>query len=198
LLDFGIVDFALDGDRDFWHNTYQWIPYQEYQITPELAIELKKPFWDEMRRNTPEKAQHVHLPHDRHVCNLWKFGVLVYDLLHGYCPWEEPEWNENIGSIRDWLDNRVRSKGRSERRILERRDRIINGELPIDENLSQDCIDVLRAMLTKDINKRPTLRQLASFPWFQGHWVDHGPFTRPARKEPLHIDSDLEYSVITF
>ncbi|KAL2011396.1 hypothetical protein VTN00DRAFT_4114 [Thermoascus crustaceus] len=153
-------------------------------MTPEIAIELKKRYWERKLRSNPQKWQTLYLPYGTRVLNLWKFGVLIYELLHGYSPWEEPEWDGRIGGLHKWTKNLQRSGRMSERKVRERRDRIINEELPIDENLSQDCVDVLRAMLTKNIEKRPTLRQLASFPWFQGHWVDRGPFSRPPRKEP--------------
>lgn len=78
--------------------------------------------------------------------------------------------------------------------MLERRDRVINEELPIDENLSQDCVDVLRAMFTKDPEKRPTLHGLASFPWFQGHWMNEGAFRRPAADFPEDSESTSEDS----
>lgn len=137
-----------------------------------MAIELKKRHWDKELRKDPQSWQILYLPHDTRVLNLWKFGVLIYELLHGYSPWEEPEWDGRIGGLRKRAKNLQRSGRMSERKVRERRDRTINEELPIDENLSQDCVDVLRAMLTKDIERRPTLHQLVSFRGFRGTgWI---------------------------
>jgi serine/threonine protein kinase len=191
LLDFGLVKMALK-EADFLAKTWTWIPYQEYQIAPELVDKLSREDRDDELAELSGE-QHVSLSHDVRVEHLWKFGVLIYDLLHGYSPWETPEWHPDLGGLRNWTQMPRGYSDKDPREdLLKRRDRIVNEELPIDEHLSQDCVDVLRAMFTKDPQKRPTLRELCSFPWFQGQWVDEGPFTRPSRniKKPTRSDSD--------
>ncbi|KAI9784519.1 MAG: hypothetical protein M1835_003557 [Candelina submexicana] len=50
------------------------------------------------------------------------------------------------------------------------------------QNLNQDCIDVLEAMFRKDRDTRPTVEELASFPWFQGWYLERKyQFIRPPR-----------------
>lgn len=184
-------------ENDFRENHYTFIESQEYQMSPELAIEMSKDYW--LAQEAADNPQiEVFLPHDTRVCMLWKFGVLIYDLLHGYSPWEDADDLEvvplrthplTIGTAE--LDNselfdkdpahKPEDKVPSRADILARRHRIINSELPIDEHLSQDCVDVLRAMFQKNPNDRPTLEELCTFPWFQGWWVDEGPFQRPGR-----------------
>ncbi|KAL1863400.1 hypothetical protein Plec18167_000494 [Paecilomyces lecythidis] len=193
ILDFGLMIFALDGDKDFQVTRWAWLPYQEYQMAPELAIELSKEMWKQGNYR-PDEEKIVYLPHDARVEHLWKFGCIIYDLLHGYSAWENRELDHRIGGIRQWAQKRAESNEMSWWRMLERRDRVINEELPIDENLSQDCVDVLRAMFTKDPEERPTLRELASFPWFQGHWVNEGPFRRPAAEFVEDLQSSDGYS----
>ncbi|KAJ9252275.1 hypothetical protein DTO207G8_4890 [Paecilomyces variotii] len=193
ILDFGLMIFALDGEHDFQVTRWAWLPYQEYQISPELAIELSKEMWKEGQYDV-EEERIVYLPHDARVEHLWKFGCIVYDLLHGYSAWEDRKLDHRIGGIRQWAQKRAESNEESWWRMLERRDRVINEELPIDENLSQDCVDVLRAMFTKDPEKRPTLHGLASFPWFQGHWMNEGAFRRPAADFPEDSESTSEDS----
>ncbi len=52
----------------------------------------------------------------------------------------------------------------------------------VDQQLSQDCVDVLEAMFRKDHETRPTLEELVTFPWFQGAYLDTGyEFRRPPR-----------------
>ncbi|PGH03417.1 serine/threonine protein kinase [Helicocarpus griseus UAMH5409] len=112
----------------------------------------------------------LYLPHDIRVNHLWKFGVLVYDLLHGYSPWELPGAVSEVGDVKAI---NVHERARFQVLLEQRRWRILNEELPVDEKLSQDCVDVLKAMLAKEVVDRPALGELVSFPWFQGHWVDH-------------------------
>lgn len=188
------MTFALDGEEDFQATRWAWLPYQEYQMAPELAIELSKEAWMRTKR---DEEKIVYLPHDARVEHLWKLGCIIYDLLHGYSAWEETKFDPRIGGIRQWAQKRETSLEESWRKAMERRDRIINEELPIDENLSQDCVDVLRAMFTEEPEKRPTLRELASFPWFQGHWVNEGPFRRPASDWPENSESSSEESSAT-
>lgn len=138
----------------------------------------------------------VFLPHDARVCMAWKFGVIVYDLLHGYSPWEDTDDLEVVplrthpltvatadfdSDAESSLSSKPEDNVPLREDILARRHRIINQELPVDENLSQDCVDVLRAMLDKDPNDRPSIQTLCTYPWFQGWWVDEGPFKRPGR-----------------
>lgn len=49
-------------------------------------------------------------------------------------------------------------------RVSQRRDDIMSMKLPIDESLSQDCADVLQAMLNKRPADRPSLAELETFP----------------------------------
>lgn len=194
MIDLGLVKMSLN--EFFLQNIWIFIPPQEYQMAPELAIELSKDYWrkKEEGNENPWGQVDVLLPHDPRVCMIWKFGVLIYDLLHGYSPWEDADDLEVV-PIRSYPLSRPSvnpnerddsapppaDKVPTREDILQRRHRIINNELPIDENLSQDCVDVLRAMLDKDPRDRPTLQALCTYPWFQGQWVDAGPLQRPGR-----------------
>jgi serine/threonine protein kinase len=162
-------------------------PYQEYVLCPELAIEIAKPHWMDIWVGKWECRPY--LPHDPRAFEQWKFACIVFELLHGYAPWEPPEYYDLIGELYDFHknmgyknDDGVDIGEAGLEIVLERRDAIINTEVRIDEGMSQDCVDALRAMLARDPAKRPDpthLEELASFPWFQGQWVDHGPFQRP-------------------
>lgn len=190
MIDLGIVEWAKSANRsDTLQRMLAWIPYQEYLISPELALELTKPEYSGNFRHID-----CYLPHDiREVCQ-WHFGVLTYLLTHGYAPWETPEWDPAVGYVFNWdsghrgvnspkPQSRVRltpeERERREQEMQDRRARIINEELPIDENLSQDCVDALRVMLAKNPEDRGNFEELASMPWFQGHWVDRDVGVRP-------------------
>lgn len=196
MIDLGLVTLSLKEDG-FRKNYWSYIEAQEYQMSPELAIEMSKDYWLEQEGGSDPQVE-VFLPHDCRVEMLWKFGVLIYDLLHGYSPWEDADDLEVVPLRSHPLTVATANLDRSDLfepepphkpedsvpsrgDILMRRRRIINEELPIDEHLSQDCVDVLRSMFEKDPKDRPTLQALCTYPWFQGWWVDEGPFQRPGR-----------------
>lgn len=149
----------------------------EYMLAPEIAMLFTQHPYNSTKRDLLGSS--FNYDHDVRVEHLWKFGVLVYDLLHGYSPWETPEYDPNIGEIKElysleMTDLRIRY-------ILDRRIRIMNEELPVDERLSQDCVDALRVLLAKEAGDRANLSEIAALPWFQGHWADLPPehFRRP-------------------
>ncbi|KAK2767048.1 hypothetical protein FQN54_006366 [Arachnomyces sp. PD_36] len=197
LIDLGLVKLALQ-EKDFREDYWTFIEPQEYQMSPELAIEMSKDYWRQKEEATDVTFLQVDvlLPHDSRHAMIWKFGVLIYDLLHGYSPWEDSDDLEVVplrthpltkaSMYPGYFPSDMTGPGPKDRvpsrqDILDRRHRIINKELQIAEHLTQDCVDVLRSMLDKDPTKRPSLRDLCSYPWFQGHWVDQGPFRRPGR-----------------
>ncbi|KAF3483390.1 protein kinase domain-containing protein [Arthroderma uncinatum] len=179
LIDFGAVYAA---ERDGWMtDEYGYIEAFEYFVNPEIALAFATSGISNPRDTLDDRM--LVLDHDIRVQNLWKFGVLVYDLLHGYSPWETPERHPHqaeIKELHDW------SYDDDEKYIYlyDRRVRIMNEELPIDERLSQDCVDALRHLLARDICDRMKLADLQNLPWFQGHWVDHHPseLARPPRR----------------
>ncbi|KAK2748872.1 hypothetical protein FQN55_004014 [Onygenales sp. PD_40] len=175
LIDFGLS--AVAPESPLFKTTELSILHAfEYQHSPEILYELLKPYYANLERDPQVDQIDLYMPHDVRTVHLWKFAVLVYDLLHGYSPWELP--GREFGDIK--ADN-MHGMGRYQVLLDERRMRIMNEELPIDERLSQDCVDVLRAMLATEVADRPTIRELVTFPWFQGHWADHdlNEFKRP-------------------
>jgi hypothetical protein len=47
--------------------------------------------------------------------------------------------------------------------------------------LSQDCQDLLAALLKKDWRERPSIDQIRHFPWFSRNWVSCRPTPKPTR-----------------
>lgn len=143
------------------------------------------------------EVKRVECPHDLRQEMLWKFGVLIYLLLHGHAPWERPSYDGRIGTVtEDYATDKTKIWGQAMRR-----QRILNEELTVREDLSQDCVDVIRFMLGKKVEDRPrSVVELAGMPWFQGHYVDYPPetFERPelprferANKQYVYLsDSD--------
>lgn len=172
IIDLGDVHFGLK-DEDFMQKQCAYLPFQEYQMSPELAVyqaaacqgtEDSWPAW-------------VAFPHDVRHRVLWKLGVILYGMLHGFWPWDNPPRG---GHDEDLLAYDGDTKNR---RVNERRKRIVNRPLPIDENLSQSCKDVLRAMFNKNPANRPSLAALQTLPWFRQRATRSRSFVRPFSQE---------------
>ncbi|PWY94153.1 kinase-like protein [Aspergillus sclerotioniger CBS 115572] len=175
MIDLGLLHFGVN-DQDFSMHKTAYIPSYERSMTPELAIELTKSHWLRKFENQVEAS--VDIPHDVRQLTCWQLATIIYELLHGFAPWEEKEWDELIGGITEYMAHGIdyRRLGK----VRERRGRIINEDLPISENLSQDCVDALRMMFVKNPEERPSIEMMATFPWF-GQWTSHSPeeFQRP-------------------
>ncbi|RHZ66485.1 Protein kinase domain-containing protein [Aspergillus thermomutatus] len=181
LIDFGLMGFGLN-DRDFMNPFYTYLFWQEYQLPPEVAVELLKPERRKQVRETPGGIVHVNCRNDTRQTALWKYAVEVFCLLHGYAPWEDPKYDRAIGTVGDFavkiINNRYKEphesydQGKRWDAAYARRKRMINEELAVREDLSQDCVDALRTMLQRDPEQRPRLSELTSFPWF-GQWAYH-------------------------
>ncbi|CAI7593259.1 unnamed protein product [Penicillium glandicola] len=189
LIDLGSIYFGLDkqgliADQD------HFLPYQEYQMMPERAIELEK--YDAWRDRSHDdiSIESIHLPVDQRGICMWKYSSLVYGFLHGFWAWDGPE------PVLESLHWHTRYDGYYNDRfypeVKRRRKRMINEDAAISESLSQDCRDVLQASLSRDKSDRPSLEELSSFPWFS-HWsaeeVESGrPLKRPFVKK-FHDDN---------
>ncbi|KAJ5894264.1 hypothetical protein N7495_005955 [Penicillium taxi] len=152
IIDLGETTFGLK-DHDFRESEFYYIPYQEYQVFPEVAeqlLEIKSHNYDS------HNAGLLPLTHDVREEAIWKYGVIVYGILHGYWPWEEVC---HFDLLR-W------KPGHHDDIIDERRMRMVRYDVPINESLSQGCRDVLRRLLSRDPRNRPSLDELITFPWF--------------------------------
>ncbi|KAJ5772588.1 hypothetical protein N7520_003117 [Penicillium odoratum] len=168
LIDLGNVCFGLD-DEDFVCEMYPYLPFQEYQMLPELAESMFRP---ENRERDWSENIWVDFNSDVRQIMLWKFGVIVYGLLHGYWPWDDPPYGGHEWQLLDY-------RGGASKRIHDRRLRIICEALPIREDLSQDCKDVLRHLFQKDPAKRPSLETMTMYPWFSQWSYQNRVYERP-------------------
>ncbi|KAJ5561132.1 hypothetical protein N7535_009329 [Penicillium sp. DV-2018c] len=177
LIDMGQVSFGLD-DQEFEKQRDVAIPFQEYQLRPERAIELDK--YDTWRNSFGNGVclSEIFLPNDKRKIALWKYSTLVYGFLHGFWPWEDPrpdlaKWHcRYIGTYREPLYSAVKS----------RRKRMINEDVQISESLSQDCSDFLQSTLSRNPDDRPSLQEMSSFPWFPQWSAEEVESGRPLKR----------------
>lgn len=153
-----------------------YLPFQEYQMSPELAVALAATG----QKNEGSGLVWVKCPHDGRQRVLWKLAVLIYGMLHGFWPWDNPPPSGHPHNLLHYDGDT------SNKRTSNRRRRIINAELPIDENLSQDCKVVLRAMFRKNPANRPSHAVLQTFPWFRQPATWNQIFERPFSQAFYH------------
>ncbi|CAG7928872.1 unnamed protein product [Penicillium olsonii] len=180
LIDLGQIYFSATADG-FQSKISPLIPFQEYQMRPELALELMKYDERQMVDNSPDRPRHdpkeVYLPHDARQSCLWRYSAIVYGLLHGYWPWERRDICE------DWHGKYTgRYLDRNYNRIKNRRKRMINEDITTHENLSQDCQDLLQAALSRNPEDRPNIQEMASFPWYSSWSAEEAESGRPLKR----------------
>lgn len=158
----------------------------EPMITPEMAIEIAK--HDSRRLELTDKIEQVDMfiPHSAVIDDYWRLACTIYHVLHGYAPWEDPDDLESqqlgYGSMTD-------ADGAYEKMIFERRNRVINDDLPVSENLSQDCVDALRMALAKGPHDRASPLEMCAIPWFNQHvpYAEFTPLKRPVSIPYEHL-----------
>ncbi|KAJ6024839.1 hypothetical protein N7540_005636 [Penicillium herquei] len=168
LIDLGHVGFGLENS-DFIENLCSYLPFHEYQVSPEIVCRLIQP--ENQDRDWVRRPQMVlRLQNDVRKNMIWKFGVLVYGILHGYWPWYDPRLQQNDLLYFD---------GESNDEVHCRRIRMLYEDLPIREDLSQDCKDLLTHLFQKDPNDRPSLETLVCYPWFSQWTYQNRVYERP-------------------
>lgn len=183
LIDLGILQFSLTNAYAF--EIDHFIPYHEYQMMPERAVELEK--YDNWRDPCHDDVsiEDIRLTVDQRQICIWKYSTIVYGFLHGFWPWDEPK------PVPKGLDWHAMYNGPYNDPfypvVKRRRKRMINEDVPISESLSQDCRDMLQSTLSRDKSERPSLEELSTFPWFS-RWsaeeLESGrPLKRPFVKE---------------
>lgn len=81
--------------------------------------------------------KYVGLPAD-----IWSCGVILYAMVCGYLPFEDPKTN-----------------------VLYKK--ILNADYTIPEFVSEECADLIRKILNTDPNERFTLDDIKGHPWYQ-------------------------------
>lgn len=179
-----MIDFDVDfqpGNRAALRPcTAGYVKATEHMATPELCkLLLRLGAAGDLQRQVDYRTR------DARDEPLWRLGVIMFELLHGYSPWESPDMDdpplhfEHLGVGEEYL---AECRARRD----DRRRRMQHDPVQISDtiSLSQDCVDVLNAMLAKNVKDRPTIEQLVAFPWFQGSYLDGGDvFLRPGRAD---------------
>ncbi|KAI9801209.1 MAG: hypothetical protein M1825_003483 [Sarcosagium campestre] len=131
----------------------------ELEIDPVLASRLIA-YQGLGRPEEARQVMHTVLTQNPTVYSNWRFGVMMYQTLHGKGAWEDPFLNRSM-LFKD--DDDERFLERHERRL-----RVMRNPLAVSERLSQDAADALQAQLARSEEDRPSITELTTFPWFQG------------------------------
>lgn len=179
IIDLGIVAFGLT-DEDYQQDSFVYVPFMEYELTPEETRELLRP---EYMNYNGAHALYIPCYNDLRRKVLWNFGVLVYGILHGFWPWDQPPPRGH--------DERLQYIHLGHPRIQRRRHRMLTEDIFINEDLSEECKEVLRHLLCRDPLQRPNLERLVQFPWFHMWQTQNRIYQRPFSLEFLNSYTQL-------
>ena len=85
--------------------------------------------------------------YDAKACDIWAMGVLLYLLVTGQYPFEDPKQPQNVvATLQNISQGRMR---------------------PLPKRVSLECADLISAMLTKNPAERITLQNIALHPWMK-------------------------------
>ncbi|KAI9794108.1 MAG: hypothetical protein M1833_000473 [Piccolia ochrophora] len=174
-----------DGGGEVGEDNMLFTNYcNENYIDPELGLLLEQHHLGRIAeeglewRDVTNEPGNTALPLERShlVDQNWRTAVLMFDLLHGYAPWEDPAGRGDFW-VQEYAINMTK-EGFEHR--TDRRKRMLRDPVAISDIFSQDAVDALQCQLGREEFERPSMRELHSFPWFQGTNVgDGGPFVRP-------------------
>jgi serine/threonine protein kinase len=83
--------------------------------------------------------------YDARACDVWAMGVLLYLLVTGQYPFEDPRQPQNVvATLQNIAHGRMR---------------------PLPRRISPECIEIIAAMLTQDPAGRITLQGISQHPW---------------------------------
>lgn len=95
----------------------------------------------------PEIITSAAAGYDGAKVDVWASGIILFGMLAGYLPFDEPQMSELYRSI-------------------------VHKSIIYPPHFSYDVIKLLRVMLQKDPNKRPTMEQIKQYTWFR---VNYSP-----------------------
>eukprot|EP00890_Picochlorum_soloecismus_P005447 jgi/Picsp_1/5903/NSC_03260-R1_protein len=115
--------------------------------------------------------------YDAKACDVWAMGVLLYLLVTGKYPFEDPKDPKNVvATLQNISHGRMR---------------------PLPARISSECNDIIASMLRRDPKNRITLQEMCAHPWFKVcHTVVEQPATIPQgpSPSPLSIRQQLTTS----
>ena len=80
--------------------------------------------------------------YDGEKADMWSVGVIIYAMVCGFLPFEDPKTNKLY-------------------------QKILNAEFAIPDFVSEPCQHLIRQILTTNPNDRPTIAGIRSHPWYQ-------------------------------
>lgn len=116
--------------------------------------------------------------YDAKACDVWAMGVLLYLLVTGKYPFEDPKQANNvIATLQNIRNGRMR---------------------PLPARVSPECVDLISCMLQQDPQKRITLADMCAHPWFRVCNIEAQPDQQKSSSEDGASSPCVEKSTFSF
>ena len=131
------IDYKL---ADWGHSTTR-LMYGKLRGTLDyLSPEMAKGIMQQGHETKDGEEYHLNL-YDTKKVDVWQIGILTYECLAGYPPFEMEEQSDTLKQI-------------------------INGEISFPKHFSDQAKEAITFMLNKDPNKRPSVEQIRASAYF--------------------------------
>lgn len=109
-------------------------------------------------------------PQDSEKANIWRLGIILYEMIHGYVPFKDKIQSKLLG-------------------------RVVHRQLVFRGKIKEDLKDIITWMLSQDPELRPTLAELLAHKWLLRMRRSSSTLAQPRGEETVDLGLEGEMEV---